>query len=256
MQTLLVIRDGTITIQNAEKTYTDTLDNFVMDGGILPVTFQTVDYCRDTRSCLIDGETKDFPDGVPPYVENVIQNIDRLLAEKAIRDKAIEDVKTAEDMRRMDEESQQAERERIAAMTPEEKAAYDLEQAKAARSAAVDEIKVTVDEMVFDGNEESQDRMSRAVIMAKTQADAANQEIDAQIQAVREAMEEGGVEPETAETQVKALQAQYQDYLAYETFWVLADNTIASVTIRQLAQAAFMAGQMQTSLWLVPYQDN
>lgn len=52
--------------------------------------------------------------------------------------------------------------------TPEELAAQALEQAKAERAAAVAAITVTVDGMVFDGNETAQERMARTVLMAES----------------------------------------------------------------------------------------
>jgi hypothetical protein len=53
-------------------------------------------------------------------------------------------------------------------LSPEELAAQALEQAKAERAAAVAALTVEVDGMVFDGNEEAQERMSRAVNMAES----------------------------------------------------------------------------------------
>lgn len=50
--------------------------------------------------------------------------------------------------------------------TPEELAEQTLAQAKAERAAAVAAITVTVDGMVFDGDEKAQERMARAVLMA------------------------------------------------------------------------------------------
>lgn len=38
--------------------------------------------------------------------------------------------------------------------------------------------------------------------------------------------------------------------------WVLVDNTIAEVTIAQLARALQLAGDAQTALWTVPYEPN
>ena len=38
--------------------------------------------------------------------------------------------------------------------------------------------------------------------------------------------------------------------------WVLYDDTIAQVTRGQLAQALKLAGQAQTALWTVPYQED
>lgn len=50
----------------------------------------------------------------------------------------------------------------------EEKAAWNLRQAKAERARAVAGITVTVDGMVFDGDEAAQERMARAVLMAES----------------------------------------------------------------------------------------
>ena len=74
---------------------------------------------------------------------------------------------------------------------------------------------VTVDGMVFDADETSQNRMSRVVAGAQAL----------------------GVDLNTT-TQI----------------WVLADNTVATPTIAQLAQALKLAGEAQTALWTVPYQ--
>ena len=38
--------------------------------------------------------------------------------------------------------------------------------------------------------------------------------------------------------------------------WVLADNTISEVTIAQLAEALRLAGDAQTILWTIPYEEN
>jgi hypothetical protein len=40
-----------------------------------------------------------------------------------------------------------------------------------------------------------------------------------------------------------------------QTEWVLADNTVAIVTANQLRRACRAAGQSQTALWTVPYQN-
>ena len=89
------------------------------------------------------------------------------------------------------------------------------EQKKALRTEAVSKITVTVDGMKFDGDETAQDRMARAITMF----------------------------------QANNLPADYQ------TDWVLADNTIAKVTVTQLSQALLLAGKEQTALWIVPYQN-
>ena len=99
--------------------------------------------------------------------------------------------------------------------TAEELAEQELQQKKAERAEAVSKITVEVDGMVFDGDEKAQDRMARAITMF----------------------------------QANNLPADYQ------TDWVLADNTIAKVTVTQLSQALLLAGKEQTALWTVPYQN-
>lgn len=101
------------------------------------------------------------------------------------------------------------------AKTDEEVAAEELAQAKAERANAVSKIVVTVDGMVFDGDETSQERMARTI----TAAVATGEDMSA------------------------------------TTTWVLADNTVAQVSITQLAQALRAAGEQQTELWTVPYQE-
>lgn len=93
--------------------------------------------------------------------------------------------------------------------------AETLAQAKADRANAVSKITVWVDGMEFDGDEESQQRLSRVVSIASTL----------------------GVDIDNT----------------YQT-WVLANNTIAQVTIRQLARACELAGKKQTELWTKPYE--
>ena len=100
--------------------------------------------------------------------------------------------------------------------TPEEIAATELAQAKAERAEAVASITVEVDGMVFDGDEKAQERMARTV------------------------------------TAALATGASMDD----TTTWVLHDNTVAQVTVRQLATALRMAGEAQTALWIIPYIAN
>lgn len=90
-----------------------------------------------------------------------------------------------------------------------------LLNAKAERAKAVASITVEVDGIVFDGDETAQDRMARAITMFQ----ASNLPDD------------------------------------YTTAWVLADNTVAQVTVNQLAQALLLAGQKQSELWVKPYED-
>lgn len=103
----------------------------------------------------------------------------------------------------------------IPAPTPEEQQQALMEQKKALRAEAVSKITVTVDGLEFDGDETAQDRMARAITMFNA----------------------NNLPADTA------------------TPWVLADNTVAEVTVAQLSQALLLAGQAQTALWTVPYQD-
>lgn len=103
----------------------------------------------------------------------------------------------------------------IPAPTAEELEAQALAQAKAERAKAVSKITVEVDGMTFDGDETSQTRMGRTIAAAIAL----------------------GVDIQT-----------------YTQVWVLADNTVANVTIAQLAQALKLSGEAQTALWTVPYE--
>lgn len=101
-----------------------------------------------------------------------------------------------------------------APVKPQEVAeAEALEAAKAERAAAVAALTVEVDGMVFDGDEKAQERMSRTI------------------------------------TAATATGASMDD----TTTWVLHDNTVATVTIMQLATALRLAGEAQTALWIIPY---
>lgn len=90
-----------------------------------------------------------------------------------------------------------------------------LDEAKTERAEAVEKITVEVDGMVFDGDETAQTRMGRTIAAAVAL----------------------GVDIET-----------------YTQVWVLADNTVANPTIKQLAQALKLAGEAQTALWTKLYE--
>lgn len=96
------------------------------------------------------------------------------------------------------------------------KAVNVLNKAKTERALKVSKSVVEVDGMRFDGDEQAQTRMGRTVAGAVAL----------------------GLDLETEKRQ-----------------WVLADNTVAEVTIKQLAQALEKAGNAQTELWVVPYQE-
>ena len=89
-----------------------------------------------------------------------------------------------------------------------------LDQAKAERAEVVSKIKVVVDGMEFDGDEVAQTRMGRTIAAAV---------------------------------------ALGVDINTYTQTWVLADNTVAQPTIKQLAEALKLAGEAQTNAWTVPY---
>lgn len=95
-------------------------------------------------------------------------------------------------------------------LTPEEQEAQELAIAKRERAAKVAAITVEVDGMVFDGDEQAQSRMARAITAAET----------------------AGLE---------------------STVWVLADNTVATVTKVQLQQALAKAMIAMSELWTYPY---
>ncbi len=99
--------------------------------------------------------------------------------------------------------------------TEEEKAAAALEQAKQERASTVEKIKVTIDGMVFDGDEVSQGRMARTVAAAVAK----------------------GVDLKTT-----------------KRLWVLANDTPAEVTIDQLSRALEAAGDAQSAVWAKPYE--
>lgn len=105
--------------------------------------------------------------------------------------------------------------EKVPEPTAEELIARKMEEAKSERAASVEAIKVWVDGMEFDGDETAQTRMGRTITAAVSTG------------------------------------ATSEDF----TTWVLADNTVAQVTIGQLARALRKAGEKQTELWTKPYEE-
>lgn len=101
--------------------------------------------------------------------------------------------------------------------TEEERAALKLAEAKAERAEAVSKITVEVDGKIFDGDETAQTRMGRTIAAAV---------------------------------------ALGVDLTVEKRTWVLADNSVAEVTIAQLAEALRLAGDAQTELWTVPYESS
>ncbi len=100
----------------------------------------------------------------------------------------------------------------------EEIKAQVLSMAKYERTEAVKNITVEVDGLIFDGDEDSQTRMSRTI----TASQALGLPEDATIS------------------------------------WAMADtnpNKVEQVTVKQLAQALYLAGLKQSELWIKPYQE-
>lgn len=141
MQDLLIIRNGRVIVQVNGVTYDDTLENFIADGGEdLPKGVDEIDYNKTNKSCWVNGKAfQTFPN---KFAERVLSQVESLNSNKEKREEA----------------------QRIASMTEEEKADQELAQAKAERAEAVSKITVEVDGMVFDGDEESQQRVARSII--------------------------------------------------------------------------------------------
>lgn len=196
MQELVIIENGKVTVHANGKSYIDTFENFITDGGTtLPENVSALNYNRTLQSSWINGKAfQTFPN---EYAESTLNSIELLIVNRETRLK-------------------QEEADRIANLPLEEKQAYELAMAKNERAEAVSKITVEVDGMTFDGDEEAQTRMGRTVAAAVAL----------------------GVDLDT-----------------YTQTWVLADNTVATPTIKQLAQALKLAGEKQTELWTVPYTE-
>ena len=96
-------------------------------------------------------------------------------------------------------------------MPPDVAAAKALAEAKEERAESVSGIRVTVDGMVFDGDEVAQQRLARAIMVAEITG-------------------------------------------MNETQWVMADNTVHTITVTQAKEALSKAMLQMGELWTVPYQ--
>lgn len=190
-QVVLLVSQSTAEMQGADGShYFDTTEHFVADGGDID-GIVSIDYNKSLGTCFINGAISEFPNAL---AEKNLTNLHSILENKRKR-----------------------EQELLPKPTEEEKDKAALSQAKAERADAVSKLTVTVDGMVFDADETSQNRMSRVVAGAQAL----------------------GVDLNTT-TQI----------------WVLANNTIAQLTVAQLAQALKLAGQKQTALWTKPYEES
>lgn len=189
-QVVLLVSQSTAEMQGSDGShYFDTTEHFVADGGDVDGII-SIDYNKSLGTCFINGAISEFPNAL---AEKNLTNLNSILENKRKR-----------------------EQELLPKPTEEEKAKAALSQAKAERAEAVSKLTVTVDGMVFDADETSQNRMSRVVAGAQAL----------------------GIDQST--TQV----------------WVLADNTVATPTVTQLAQALKLAGEAQTALWTKPYEES
>lgn len=189
-QVVLSVSQNTVEMQGSDGShYFDTTEHFVADGGDVDGII-SIDYNKSLGTCFINGAISEFPNAL---AEKNLTNLHSILENKRKR-----------------------EQELLPKPTEEEKAKAALSQAKAERAEAVSKLTVTVDGMVFDADETSQNRMSRVVAGAQAL----------------------GIDQST--TQV----------------WVLADNTVATPTVAQLAQALKLAGEAQTALWTKPYEES
>lgn len=189
-QVVLSVSQITVEMQGADGShYFDTTEHFVADGGDVD-GIVSIDYNKSLGTCFINGAISEFPNAL---AEKNLTNLHSILENKRKR-----------------------EQELLPKPTEEEKAKAALSQAKAERARAVSKLTVTVDGMIFDADETSQNRMSRVVAGAQAL----------------------GIDQST--TQI----------------WVLADNTVATPTVKQLAQALKLAGEAQTALWTKPYEES
>ena len=149
MQELMVVKNERVIVQASNHIYEDSFENFVLDGGEkLPDGVESLDYNKTVKSCWINGVAfQKFPD---KYAESVLALVEMLVSNKEKRER---------------EKAEHEEAERMASMTQEEKDAQALEQAKVERADAVGKITVEVDGMIFDGNEVSQQRIARCVMV-------------------------------------------------------------------------------------------
>lgn len=163
MQDLLVIKAGQAIVQCSESLYTDTIENFVVDGGLpLPENVKSIDYNKTAKSCWINDKAfQAFPNA---YAEEVLALAPTLCESFEARKKKREEKERIEreEANRIQREKEEA--DRLANLTQEEKDALALERAKAERTDAVEKITVEVDGMVFDGNEDAMRRASCAIL--------------------------------------------------------------------------------------------
>lgn len=161
MKNLVLIKDGIAIIQCNGLVYTDTIENFILDGGeAMPEGVRQFEYKQNVEA-IVDGVRVD---SFKVYGERLLALLPVLCESFEKRKKVREEVERAERETEEQKRREREEAERLANMTEEEKATHELEQAKSDRAEAVSKITVEVDGMIFDGDEESQQRVARSII--------------------------------------------------------------------------------------------
>lgn len=56
MESLFLIRNGEVNLQENDLMYVDTVDNFKLDGGTIPEDITNLDYAKSLGQCAINGE--------------------------------------------------------------------------------------------------------------------------------------------------------------------------------------------------------
>lgn len=82
-QTLFLIRDGYVSLQKGKQLYFDTVENFKLDGAVIPEDIQTIDYVPDNEQCAING--KFFQAYPNDFAENCLNRIDKYITAQANR---------------------------------------------------------------------------------------------------------------------------------------------------------------------------
>lgn len=131
MQTLLVINEEFAIVQCGKNAYVDTVENFILDGGIkLPDGVISIDYNKTNESCWINGDAfQEFPN---EYAELVLLKAETLCENFEKRKKECEEnERNAEEEKRKQEES-----DHLANMALDEHKARKLSELNAAHEAA------------------------------------------------------------------------------------------------------------------------
>lgn len=120
MQSLICIRSGKAIVQNKTTSYTDTYENFLLDGGEpLPEGLTELDFNRTLHFCISLGECPEK--AIHEYAERMIEKVPLLAeafeARKAISDKAETDASFEANEKEAKERAEKEEAERFKKLT-------------------------------------------------------------------------------------------------------------------------------------------